>query len=64
MPAKRKFATALPMTAEQSARLKQLAIDAYEPDAFKESLSRSEAERRIAALSAKLPLLDDPPHTL
>ena len=64
MPAKRKPATALPMTAEQAARLKQLAIDAYEPDAFKLNLTQAEALRRIAVLSAKLPLLDEPPHTL
>ncbi|HTT49479.1 MAG TPA: DUF3072 domain-containing protein [Pseudolabrys sp.] len=52
------------MTADQAARLKQLSIDAYEPDAFQEVLSQAEAERRIAALSAKLKLLDEPPHTL
>lgn len=52
------------MTAEQAVRLKQLAIDGYEPDAFKEVLTRAEAERRIAMLSAKLKLLDEPPHTL
>jgi len=50
--------------AEQAARLKQLAIDAYEPDAFKLNLTQAEAQRRIAVLSAKLPLLDGPPHTL
>jgi DUF3072 family protein len=53
-----------PMTAEQAARLKKLAIDAYEPDAFKTNLTQAEAERRIATLSAKLPLLDEPPYTL
>jgi hypothetical protein len=53
-----------PMTADQAARLKQLAFDAYEPDAFREVLSQAEAERRIAMLSAKLKLLDTPPHTL
>jgi len=53
-----------PMTADQAARLKQLAFDAYEPDAFKEALSQAEAERRIAMLTAKLRLLDSPPHTL
>ena len=52
------------MTAEQAARLEQLSIDAYEPDAFKPDLTQAEAERRIAALSAKLKLLDEPPHTL
>jgi hypothetical protein len=53
-----------PMTAEQAARLKQLSIDAYEPDAFKQVLTQAEAARRIAMLSAKLKLLDEPPHTL
>jgi hypothetical protein len=52
------------MTAEQAARLKALSIQAYEPEAFSETLTRAEAERRIAVLSAKLPLLDGPPHTL
>ena len=53
-----------PMTAEQAATLKQLATTAYELDAFKSNLTRAEADRRIAALSAKLKLLDGPPHTL
>jgi hypothetical protein len=64
MLAKRKPVTEFPMTADQAARLKQLAIDAYEPDAFKLNLTQAEAQRRIAVLSAKLPLLDEPPHTL
>ena len=64
MPAKRKPATELPMTAEQAARLKQLAIDAYEPGRVQANLTQAEAQRRIAVLSAKLPLLDEPPHTL
>ena len=51
------------MTAEQAATLKQLAIAAYELDAFKPNLKRSEADLRIAALTAKLKLLDGPPHT-
>ena len=42
----------------------RLATDAYELDAFKPTLSQAEAQRRIAMLSAKLPLLDAPPHTL
>jgi len=63
-PAKRTPAAGLSMTAEQAARLKQLSIDAYELDAFKEVLTRAEAELRIATLSAKLKLLDEPPHTL
>ena len=53
-----------PMTAEQAATLKRLAEAAYEMDAFKPKLTRAEAERRIAVLTAKLKLLDGPPHTL
>ena len=53
-----------PMTAEQAATLKRLAQAAYELDAFKTNLKRSEADLRIAALIAKLKLLDGPPHTL
>ncbi len=55
---------AKPMTAEQAAQLRQLAHDTFEPDAFKPNLTRAEAERRIAALRAKLNLLDEPPFTL
>jgi hypothetical protein len=50
------------MTNDQAIQLRQLAFDAYEPDAFRLNLTRTEAERRIAALQAKLRLLDDPPH--
>jgi Protein of unknown function (DUF3072) len=64
MPPHSSTATVLPMTAEQAAQLRRLSTDAYEPDAFKPDLTRAEAERRIAALSAKLKLLDEPPHTL
>jgi hypothetical protein len=64
MPAKRRPAFETPMSAEQAARLKQLARDAYDLDAFKPHLTATEAERRIAMLSAKLALLDGPPHTL
>ena len=53
-----------PMTAEQAATLKRLAEATYELDAFKPKLTRAEAERRIAVLTAKLKLLDGPPHTL
>lgn len=52
------------MTVEQAAMLKRLAEAAYELDAFKRNLTRAEAEKRIAALTAKLKLLDGPPHTL
>ena len=47
-----------PMTAAQEATLKRLAQDAYELDAFKPNLTRTEAEKRIAMLTAKLKLLD------
>ena len=53
-----------PMTAEQAATLKRLADSAYELDAFKPNLTRAEADVRIAMLTAKLKLLDGPPHTL
>jgi hypothetical protein len=53
-----------PMTAEQAATLKRLAKEAYELDAFKPNLTRTEADQRIAMLTAKLKLLDGPPHTL
>jgi hypothetical protein len=53
-----------PMTAEQAATLKRLATAAYERDAFKPNLTHAEADLRIAALTAKLKLLDEPPHTL
>ncbi len=52
------------MTAQQSALLRQLAHDGYEPDAFSEQLTQAEAGKRIAMLQAKLRLLDEPPHTL
>jgi hypothetical protein len=53
-----------PMTAEQAATLKRLAEAAYELDAFKPNLTRSEADVRIAMLTPKLKGLDEPPHTL
>jgi hypothetical protein len=52
-----------PMTAEQTAVLKQLAHDAYDLEAFGPHLTRSEAERRIVTLRAKLKLQSEPPHT-
>ena len=45
------------MTAAQAATLKRLAQDAYELDAFKPNLTRTEADIRIAMLTAKLKLL-------
>jgi hypothetical protein len=50
------------MTSDQAIKLRQLAFDAYEPDAFRSNLTRTEAQRRIAALQAKLRLMDNPPH--
>jgi hypothetical protein len=75
MPADRRFppptadeldalAANLPMTADQAETLKRLAEAAYELEAFKRNLTRAEAGLRIAALAAKLKLLDGPPHTL
>jgi hypothetical protein len=52
------------MTVEQAATLKGLAEAAYELDAFKPKLTRAQADQRIAMLTAKLKLLDEPPHTL
>ena len=53
-----------PMTAEQAATLKRLAEAAYDLEAFQPNLTRAEADLRIAMLTAKLKLLDEPPHTL
>ena len=53
-----------PMSTAQANELRQLAIDAYEPDAFQQQLTAAEAARRIETLKAKLKLLDGPPHTL
>jgi len=53
-----------PMTAEQAATLKRLAEAAYELETFQPNLTRAEADLRIAMLTAKLKLLDGPPHTL
>ena len=53
-----------PMSIDQAALLRQLALDAYEPDAFRPHLTQTEMALRIAMLQAKLRLLDEPPHTL
>ena len=53
-----------PMTSAQAETLKRLAKEAYELDAYKPNLTRAEADMRIAMLTAKLKLLDGPPHTL
>jgi len=52
-----------PMTPEQAGLLRRLAQEAYDFEAFRERLTRSEAERRIAVLQAKLKLQSEPPHT-
>ena len=52
------------MTPAQEATLKRLAQAAYELDAFKPNLTSTEADKRIVTLTAKLKLLDGPPHTL
>jgi hypothetical protein len=53
-----------PMNADQAALLKQLAIEAYELDAFQQKMTQRDAARRILMLRAKLKLMDGPPHTL
>ena len=53
-----------PMTEAQAARLRTLAEQAFEPEAFHPNLTRAEAALRIQALSAKLKLQDEPPHPL
>jgi len=52
-----------PMTPEQAARLRRLAHDAFDLEAFSEHLTRTEAALRIATLEAKLRLQSEPPHT-
>ena len=52
------------MTAEQAATLKRLAEAAYELEALQPDLTCAEADLRISMLTAKLKLLDGPPHTL
>ncbi len=52
------------MTIGQAKLLKHLAQEAYEPQAFKRNLTQAEAARRISALSAKIKLQGEPPHTL
>lgn len=53
-----------PMTGAQASYLKTLAEQAYELDAFDETLTKAEASKRIDALKAKLALPNGPPHTL
>ena len=52
------------MTDKQAALLREFAIDAYEPEAFRPNLTKAEAELRINVLKAKLKLMAEPPHTL
>jgi hypothetical protein len=52
------------MTDDQATRLKSLSEQAFELEAFKHNLDGAEAARRIAALQAKLRLMDGPSHTL
>ncbi len=53
-----------PITADQKVRLRRLAEDAYELDAYSSDITQAEAEKRIAMLTAKLRLLDEPPYVL
>ena len=53
-----------PMTAVQEETLKTLAHVAYELDAFDPNLTHTEADERIAMLTAKLKRPFWPPHTL
>ncbi len=53
-----------PMTGEQAARLKELAAQALEPEAYHSGLTAGEAARRIKALEVKLRIMDGPPHTV
>lgn len=52
-----------PMSAEQEKILRELALDALEPEAFSRKLTQAEADQRIAVLKAKLKLMGHPPHT-
>lgn len=51
------------MSAAQAETLRTLAKDALEHEAFRETLTSSEAALRIAMLKAKLKLMSEPPHT-
>jgi hypothetical protein len=50
--------------AAQATDLKKLSERAFKLEAFKRNLDGAKAARRIAALQAKLRLMDGPPHTL
>ncbi|WP_235976897.1 DUF3072 domain-containing protein [Bradyrhizobium archetypum] len=45
-----------PMTPRQSAMLRSLSAEAYQPKLFAKNLTAREAERRIAALRAEIEL--------
>jgi hypothetical protein len=52
-----------PITGAQASYLKTLSEQAFEPQAYDETITKAEASKRIDALKAKLRLLDGPPHT-
>jgi hypothetical protein len=52
------------MTHEQAVRLKELAHQALELEAFHAGLTQAEAARRIRALEVKLKSMDGPPHVM
>jgi hypothetical protein len=47
-----------PMTPRQSAMLRALSAEAYQPKLFEKKLTAQEADRRIAALRAEIELAD------
>jgi hypothetical protein len=61
---KPKTDTVAVMTDKRAVLLRELAIDAYEPEAFRPNLTKAEAELRINVLKAKLKLMGEPPHIL
>lgn len=52
------------MTPDQAVLLRQLAIEAYDADAFEERITRLDVEFRIALLRAKLRRIGEPPDRL
>jgi len=60
----RKAGADAPMSPDQAVLLRQLAVEAYEPDAFAERITRSEAELRIAMLRQKLNRIGGATHIL
>lgn len=47
-----------PMTPRQTAMLRTLSAEAYQPKLFERDLTAEEADRRIAALKAEIELAD------